>query len=194
MIAEITHLIHILFLRGSHVSFCWVPSHCGLHNNELVDILAKEGSKLSLNTKRLEVKFSVFECYSILGHTMRKQAQSDNNKYFKDKQNFNVDSLKHFIETKCNNLMQIKQIVSLMFRWNTNGFITKFSKNISCICGDKITKDHILNCQQLKQSIPILGQYPFTDIKNCTSFSSEFLKSLLSSPIGSFLYFFFNVY
>ena len=29
-------------MTGTHVRFCWIPSHCGIEGNERVDQLAKE--------------------------------------------------------------------------------------------------------------------------------------------------------
>ena len=36
------NLLWSLSDKGTHVSFCWVPSHCGIDGNESVDQLAKE--------------------------------------------------------------------------------------------------------------------------------------------------------
>ena len=41
----ICHIMNLLWLmsdKGTHVRFCWVPSHCGIDVNERVDQLAKE--------------------------------------------------------------------------------------------------------------------------------------------------------
>ena len=41
----ICHFINILWAlsdKGTRVCFCWVPSHCGIEGNEMVDQLAKE--------------------------------------------------------------------------------------------------------------------------------------------------------
>ena len=36
--------------KGTHVRFCWVPSHCGIDGNERVDQLAKETPEQDLDT------------------------------------------------------------------------------------------------------------------------------------------------
>ena len=38
------HIMNLWALsdKGTHVCFCWVPSHCGIEGNEIVDQLAKE--------------------------------------------------------------------------------------------------------------------------------------------------------
>ena len=41
-ICHIMNLLWSLSDKGTHVRFCWVPSHCGIDRNERVDQLAKE--------------------------------------------------------------------------------------------------------------------------------------------------------
>ena len=41
-ICHIMNLLWSLSDKGTHVRFCWVPSHCGIDGNERVDQLAKE--------------------------------------------------------------------------------------------------------------------------------------------------------
>ena len=35
MILEINHLIHSLSLRGTDITFCWIPSHSSFHYNDV---------------------------------------------------------------------------------------------------------------------------------------------------------------
>ena len=42
LICHIMNLLWALSDKGTRVSFCWVPSHCGIEGNEIVDQLAKE--------------------------------------------------------------------------------------------------------------------------------------------------------
>ena len=42
LICQIINLLWALSDKGTHIRFCWVPSHCGIEGNELVDQLAKE--------------------------------------------------------------------------------------------------------------------------------------------------------
>ena len=39
---RIMNLLWALSDKGTHVRFCWMPSHCGIEGNEIVDQLAKE--------------------------------------------------------------------------------------------------------------------------------------------------------
>ena len=48
-ICHIMNLLWLLSNKGTHVRFCWIPSHCGIEGNEKVDQLAKE----TLNQDRL---------------------------------------------------------------------------------------------------------------------------------------------
>ena len=42
LICQIMNLLWALRDKGTCVRFCWVPSHCGIEGNEIVDQLAKE--------------------------------------------------------------------------------------------------------------------------------------------------------
>ena len=42
LICHIMNLLWALNDKGTHVRFCWVPSHCAIEGNEIVDQLAKE--------------------------------------------------------------------------------------------------------------------------------------------------------
>ena len=42
LICQIMNLLWALSDKGTRVRFCWVPSHCGIEGNEIVDQLAKE--------------------------------------------------------------------------------------------------------------------------------------------------------
>ena len=42
LICHIMNLLWALSDKGTHVRFCWVPSHCGIEGNQIVDQLAKE--------------------------------------------------------------------------------------------------------------------------------------------------------
>ena len=42
LICQVMNLLWALKDKGTRVSFCWVPSHCGIEGNEIMDQLAKE--------------------------------------------------------------------------------------------------------------------------------------------------------
>jgi len=69
MITEIKHVVHLLSLKGIIVTFCWVPSHCGIIANEWVDRAVRlracnvEGSLL------VNIPLDLREGYELLKHT-----------------------------------------------------------------------------------------------------------------------------
>ena len=42
LICQIMNLLWALSDKGTRVRFCWVPSHCGIEGNDIVDQLAKK--------------------------------------------------------------------------------------------------------------------------------------------------------
>ena len=42
LICQIINLLWALSAKGTSVRFCWVPSHCGVEGNKIVDQLARE--------------------------------------------------------------------------------------------------------------------------------------------------------
>ena len=42
LVCHIMNLLWALGDKGTHVRFCWLPSHCGIEGNEIEDQLAKE--------------------------------------------------------------------------------------------------------------------------------------------------------
>ena len=45
LIYEILFLIHQIHLKNTHVTVAWIPSHCGIHGNEVVDHAAKKAGE-----------------------------------------------------------------------------------------------------------------------------------------------------
>ena len=92
-----------------------------------------------------------------------------------------------FIRSHEKNVYSINQIVSLICRWKLNSFKTKYVEDVSCLCGNRLTIDHILTCHLLKSHIHILSSYTISEILGDQLLMYEFFKSLLRSPIGSLL-------
>ena len=90
MIIEISHLIHVLSLRGTGngITFCWLPSHCGFYFNEKVDKAAKAGAENSLTSIEMTIPYSLQECYSLLENAVweknRNVKQIQNNFQYAD--------------------------------------------------------------------------------------------------------------
>ena len=61
VVYEVRCLMHCILSRGTGIGCCWVPSHCGLHWNEISDTLTKQGaikkflngSEISQNNRHL---------------------------------------------------------------------------------------------------------------------------------------------
>ena len=66
LVIEINHLTHCLRMKGTNITFCWVPSHAGLSGNELVDKAAKRGAENSEKSSKMCIYPSVKEAYSSL--------------------------------------------------------------------------------------------------------------------------------
>jgi ribonuclease HI len=120
---EIKYLIHEIRSKGTDVSFCWVPSHCGIKGNEQADKLAKRGAMRGLG--------SVFPNYLHF---------STNELKF---------LLKHCIHSKFNtNVHEFlncpRHISKIIFKLRLNTWNTKYSKEVKCICNENISIYHIL--------------------------------------------------
>ena len=59
------HLIHHLLVKGTGVTFCWSPSHCGLTFNEQTDRAAKLGA-INMQSTVLDIPLSSKEMYNII--------------------------------------------------------------------------------------------------------------------------------
>ena len=151
LITEIYHLITFLNLRGSSVNFCWIPSHCGLSANERVDRLAKRGAGANNESEKIDIPLSLHENYSLLEKaswesTLQtlKEKNGQKGAFFKAITNCKTSIKGHH---RC------RILNSLIFRIRLDAFKTKYSKNVSCICGKQITPYHILfQCNGMKKT------------------------------------------
>ena len=98
-----------------------------------------------------------------------------------------IKRIQSFIRPRENNVYSIKQIVSLICRWKLNSLKTKYVEHVSCICGNRITIDHILTCQLMQGHMPLLSSSTISAILGDPLLTYDFFKSLLRSPIGSLL-------
>ena len=187
LITEICHLLHFLTLRGSTVTFCWVPLHCGIHFNETVDRLAKCGAQNVNGSCCISVSLSLHEGYSLLQnaswkHFRKKLQDSDypSNNHPNQLLNFKnaLDSYKDF------DVCTQRNILSLIYRFKLNAFKRKFSKDTNCICGDKITNSHILfHCEHLKPFLPVIPNHPLEQILSNPSLMWDIIFALIHSPL-----------
>ena len=129
IIYEIKYLIDLLIKRGTSVSFCWVPSHCGLKQNDFADLAAKQGSR-NFNSFELEFSHSLHEKYHLINKKFNHDDKSNVFNYIKG---------------------YSRRITSLAFRLFLNAWSTKYCKETQYTCKEKITIEHIVfHCKKLK--------------------------------------------
>ena len=161
IIYEIRHIVHCLILRGTLVSFCWIPSHSGFLYNDWADQAAKHGA-LRHQSHSLSFPLSIQESYNII------------EKIFKIKSPSNV---------LINKTMSLsRNITSLANRLALKSFKTQYCKDVTCICTNRLSTHHIINdCDALKQFLP-----QNLDSDDC-QYWVKLAKSLYHSPVGRFL-------
>ena len=152
LIIEISYLINCLKIKGTNISFCWIPSHCGFYYNEKVDKAAKCGAKYINNAKYVSLPFSLQECYYILNSTMK----NDLKKYQEDLQKKESIIMKQVCHFSINSLENMNNnAIKLAYRWKLNSFRNKYNTKVKCVCSfNTLTHDHILNCVFLKRYLP----------------------------------------
>ena len=193
MVIEIKYLVHYLILRGTNVNFCWVPSHCNISANELVDRAAKKGAKNSDKSVKVNsLLLSVQEGYSLLEKgSCTKFLQTIQNKCCKCTK---LSFRKHYIGSIPNlppaSNFNVRLITSLFYRFRLDALKTKFCQNVKCICGENLDITHIIfRCQPLRQFLPSsftdlsLPETKLHDILNNTTLLVDIIKTLLKSPI-----------
>ena len=179
MIMEISCLVHMLIIRGTRITFCWIPSHCSFYYNEKVDRAAKHGARCNPQAERLHFPLSLHEHYGLIRSHIWKNFQK---KMTIQNGEYNLD-----IQRIKNNCGVTKTLLSLMYRWKLDAFKTKYVKGISCICGSKISPSHILSCNSLDKFIPVLKQTNLDCVFNSPKLICDFFVSLEKSPIGHYL-------
>jgi ribonuclease HI len=122
-IAEIRHLIHSIISSGIGVTFCWVPSHCGIIGNEICDRLAKAGALNCFNSIAVpNLILSSREIISMFDQ-FGKQNVKSNNCLFKDVP---------------------RPILKIVLKLRLNAWKTKYVKDVNCVCGNALSINHLL--------------------------------------------------
>ena len=62
VVYEVRSLMPCILSRGTGIGCCWVPSHCGLHWNDISDTLTKQGA-IKKNIKKTCLKYHTFTYY-----------------------------------------------------------------------------------------------------------------------------------
>jgi len=138
IILEIKHVIHCLKIRGMLINMCWIPSHCGFKFNDQADNAAKLGAK-NINATTVNISLSKNEVYNLITNKINSLKSHDN------------------ILSNLANYYKIfsRHIISLAFRLYLNAWKTKYCKNVTCLCKNNISINHILKeCTEIKKYLP----------------------------------------
>jgi ribonuclease HI len=196
IIIEINTLIHYLRLRGSVVQFCWVPSHCGISSNELVDRAAKKGAQKRDNSISLQIPLSLQERYHLLERASWKKFTHDYSSaaHYSNLRSIDTKSLMFLIPYKNISGFQLRNILCMINRFRLNAFKTKFSSKVECVCGENFKLEHILfQCKVLKSFLPatfISHGYSLNDLGIVLSdpvIVTDLVLGLLHSPVSALI-------
>ena len=109
---------------------------------------------------------------------MKKKCEHFSNNYI----NFNVKNLNK-VRLKNGQFIH-RHISSLMCRWKFNAFRTKYVNDVSCLCKAKLSPEHLLHCNDIKQLLPVLNNFTVDNIFSDILLASDFFQSLISSSVG----------
>ena len=146
MSLEIEMLIYQLHQKDSTVFFQWIPSHCGIYGNEVVDKAAKDGAQL-LNVTN-DVKFTVSEAKCKVKKVIKNEWKS---------QYCNLAQERNWIVTDvdqdgtCPHLTRHQTPV--FYRLRAKTYRTQYT-NQNCICGNQLSYNHIFSCNHI---VPMLA-------------------------------------
>ena len=188
LVFEIYNLLYQLSIKNTIVEFCWVPSHCFIHGNEMADKAARKGSNKSPNYINMPIIPSTGELLRCLEKVASEKSILSS-----------ADKLYHFSISwrKANHeysSYQQRQLTSLAFRLKLDSFKTKFVKNVYCCCGEKISRDHILfTCGFMRMFLPVSLTNIYKSIEDLPALLQDSpvlmdtAKNLFYSPLGRLL-------
>ena len=197
LIHNIKQNIHQLSLQNVNITFCWVPSHCGIYANEKVDQAAKKAARNCEGSFKIDISLDLHECFRLVNKiskdNMYKQLENSNSQYFHHCVKIkNAAVPKMILDTLVN---YPRHITSLVYRFRLNALRTKFCKNIKCICENQLSVKHLfVDCPKVKQlfdktslKLRLLKKNSFEDILNDFSMLCDISNLLNQSPVGIFL-------
>ena len=159
IVLEIHHLVHVITINGIGIDFCWVPSHCGLYWNEVVDKLARNAA-----VDKVEISHNLTpSSYEIIANVVQS---------FRKK--MSVDCIEH------HNCPQ--HLCSLLHKLRLNSWRTKYCKNVRCVCNDVLSIQHILfECTILTDLYQEQNIFFDNNLRNVSDFLSN--KNGLLIPV-----------
>ena len=147
MSLEIELLVHQLKLKGHSVSFQWIPSHCGVKGNEIVDRAAKDSALLPSVTNN--VQFTVSEISCKLKQIFRTKWK-EKYKTLAEDRNWIVDNTGQ--DGLCPEFPRYQLPIFHRLRGKT--YLVQYTPH-ACCCGEPLSYWHIFACQRL---IPTMAQ------------------------------------
>ena len=157
IVFEIHQLIHTIILNGIRIDFCWIPSHCGLYWNEVVDIVAKNGAS-EKNEVIHNLNPSGREIITLLVQSFYKKISS----YFSNYQ--------HCPQYLC----------PLLHKLKLNSWKTKYCRNVRCVCNNLLSVEHVLFECAVMLKLYKDNNLNFDDnVKNVSDFLSNKNQSLI---------------
>ena len=150
----IRELIHNILNNNNFISFFWVPSHCGINANEMVDRYAKMAARKSVQTDTVQIPLDQHEYHQLIDKYIH---QSFDDMLVSKRNNYS----KYCLMTSStgrfwNNSRKRKprHIYSLMAKLRLNALKTKYCKDITCDCGLNLSVEHLLlHCPIIKKLI-----------------------------------------
>ena len=192
LVYEIFYLLYCLSVKGTVVDFCWVPSHCGIKGNEMADRAARRGAKRSEQSLDFIISKSTNDYYRLLEIAAWERCNTNTNGKKLLKKRFSFALVKGKLLNS--NMHYFRRVTSLSFRVRTNSLKIKFSKDVNCICGQRISLSHILyNCQDVRKLLPlsftskVLAEENLQDILSDSEVIIDVVEVLLHSPIANLL-------
>jgi ribonuclease HI len=170
LLFDIKLLISHISMRGSEITFCWIPSHCNIFYNDVADRLAKCGASNNIEANLISnTKLAKYEIISILEKAFR-------NKFFDKKSNL----------YSCN-----RHLSKLIFKLKLNAWNTKFSQNVVCVCSQQISVQHLFFECPFLLNLYAEKSLTMNNFDISSVFESEIIvetvKIISSSPVCSLL-------
>ena len=153
-------MLHCLYMKGTYVTFSWVPSHTSFVFNDQADRAAKRGAKNIFGSIKVDCPLSYKEISHIIERDFLRQYSSSS----KPRQ----QTLSNFVSIS-------RPVSSLTFRLLCNSLRTKFCQTVKCVCRGDLSVQHVIFDCELTN--PFLnGVIPSNDTGQVNVF--DFLDSL----------------
>ena len=174
LIFDIRYLIHCIRTKGTGLTFCWIPSHCGLYWNEEVDRLAKNGALKK--DFYVDTTTYMFLNANEINTALTKKVNKD------------------LITNKADLPSCTRYLSSFIYRMRLNAWKTKYV-NVRCFCGNTLSVHHVFfDCQLVKKALDDHGARFHPNIKNVNEILYNIQEStmfsisiVLQSEVGKLL-------